>query len=207
MSRFPIVVTAGLLLLCGTAAAQIGNPAGMGADTRMSEPGVPAPHQTNNADRLFAQLLAAGGMAEVELGRMADGKAKADSVKDFAATLVRDHSDANSKLKDLAEAAKIPLPEELHPDHQVVRDRLEKLDGDAFDVAYIKAQIVDHQKTAQLLAWEINAGEDGDMQRFAASTLPIVLDHLRKAQEINAALTGAAVRILPEKMAETKSKP
>ncbi|WP_416796785.1 DUF4142 domain-containing protein [Ciceribacter azotifigens] len=207
MSRFPIAFTAGLLLLGGTAAAQIGNPAGMGVDTKMSEPGVPAPHQTNNQDRLFAQLVAAGGLAEVELGRMADGKAKADSVKDFAATLVRDHSDADDKLRELADAAKIPLPKELHPDHQVVRDRLEKLDGEAFDVAYIKAQIVDHQKTAQLLAWEIDAGEDADMQRFAASTLPVVLDHLRKAQEIHAALTGAAVRILAEEMAETKRKP
>jgi putative membrane protein len=73
--------------------------------------------------------------------------------------MVKDHSDANGKLKDLAEAARIPLPEQLDAEHAIVRDRLQKLDGDAFDSAYIKSQIVDHQKTAQLLAWQISMGE------------------------------------------------
>ncbi|KGE01572.1 DUF4142 domain-containing protein [Rhizobium sp. YS-1r] len=197
MYRHRIILLGGLMLLSGSAVAQIGNPAGMGVDTKMSKPGVPAPHQTNNQDRLFAQLITAGGLAEVELGNLASGKAKADAVKQFAEMMVRDHKDANSKLKDLADATKIPLPTGLDPDHQVVRDHLDKLNDEAFDVAYIKAQIVDHQKTAQLLAWEISLGEDGEMQRLAASMLPTVLDHLRRAQEINSILTGAAVRIPP----------
>jgi putative membrane protein len=61
-------------------------------------------------------------------------------------------------------------------------------------VAYIKDQIVDHQKTALLLEWEINSGEDAQLQRFAADTLPDVLHHLQAAQTIHAELTGAAIR-------------
>ncbi|MGK9055629.1 DUF4142 domain-containing protein [Neorhizobium petrolearium] len=207
MYRHIVTIGGSILLSAGTAYAQIGNPAGMGADTRMTGPGSPAPHQTNNQDRLFAQLLAAGGLAEVELGRMAGGKAKAEAVKQFADMMVRDHTDANARIKELADAAKIPLPAELDGDHRVVRDRLEKLSDEAFDAAYIKAQIVDHQKTAQLLAWEISFGEDGDMQRQAAAMLPVVLDHLRRAQEINAMLTGAAVRIPPQAMVMNGQKP
>lgn len=207
MYRHHIILFGGLMLLSGSAVAQIGNPAGMGVDTRMSKPGIPAPHQTNNQDRLFAQLAAAGGVAEVELGNLASGKAKADAVKQFAEMMVRDHTDANGKLKSLADAAKIPIPTGLDPDHQVVRDRLDKLTGDVFDVAYIKAQIVDHQKTAQLLAWEISLGEDGEIQRLAASMLPTVLDHLRRAQEINGMLTGAAIRVPPPSVAMKEQKP
>lgn len=206
MYRHRIILFGGLMLLSGSAVAQIGNPAGMGVDTKMSKPGVPAPHQTNNQDRLFAQLVTAGGLAEVELGNLASGKAKADAVKQFAEMMVRDHKNANGKLKDLADAAKIPLQTGLDPDHQVVRDHLDKLNDEAFDVAYIKAQIVDHQKTAQLLAWEISLGEDGEMQRLAALMLPTVLDHLRRAQEINGMLTGAAVRI-PPAVAMKEQKP
>ena len=196
----------GIVLLSGTATAQIGNPGFMGADTRMSEPGVPAPHQTNNQDRLFAQLAAAGGLAEVEFANLAGDKAKSDAVKEFAEMMVRDHTDANSKLRELADAAKIPLPSELSPDHQTVRDRLDQLSDEAFDAAYIKAQIVDHQKTVQLLSWEVSMGEDGEMQRLAATLLPIVLDHLSRAQEINAMLTGAAVRSPPHDMASNGHK-
>lgn len=67
-------------------------------------------------------------------------------------------------------------------------------EGAAYDTAYIKAQIVDHQKTAQLLIWEIGSGEDAELQRFAADTLPKVLHHLERAKAIHAEITGAAVR-------------
>ena len=41
-----------------------------------------------------------------------------------------------------------------------MREKLEKLSGPTFDVTYILAQIVDHQKTVQLLQWEIGQGQD-----------------------------------------------
>ncbi|MBB3592150.1 putative membrane protein [Rhizobium sp. BK529] len=200
------ILSVALCVLPLAAAAQMGNPAGMGVDTRMSRPGVPAPHQTNNQDRLFAQLAAAGGLAEVELGKLGGEKAKADAVRRFAEMMVRDHSDANAKLKDLADAAKIPIPDQLDAEHSIVRDRLQRLNGDDFDAAYVKSQIVDHQKTAQLLSWEISMREDADMQRLAAALLPKVLEHLRMAQELNNVLTGAAIRLPPEEMA-TKDGP
>jgi len=187
---FAVVVT----IVCTPAWAQIGNPAGLAPDTRMLEPGVPAPHQTNNQDRLFAQLAAAGGLAEVELAKLAGTKASEASVKDFAQLMVSDHSDANAKLKELADAAKIPLPEALDADHKAIKTKLEAADGKKFDVAYIRAQIIDHQKTAQLLIWEIGSGQDAEMQRYASATLPKVMNHLRMAQNIAAALTGQASR-------------
>lgn len=193
MHRYAIV-TAILSLTAGSAVAQMGNPGFWGADTRMEKPGVPAPHQTNNTDRLFAQLAAAGGMAEVELAKMAGQKSEAKRVKDFADLMAKDHGDANAKLKALADDAKIPLPQEVMPDHKQAKERLDGLDGRDYDIAYMKAQIVDHQKTAQLLAWEIASGEDAALQRFAADSLPKVMHHLSLAIDIHAELTGAAIR-------------
>jgi putative membrane protein len=193
MYRFAMIAAA-IGLTATSAAAQMGNPGFWGADTKMEKPGVPAPHQTNNTDRLFAQLAAAGGMAEVEFAKMTLQKGRAKSVKDFADMMAKDHSAANDKLRELADAAKIPLPEDVTPDHTEVKKRLDGLEGAAYDVAYIKAQIVDHQKTAQLLTWEIGSGEDAQLQRFAADTLPKVLRHLEAAQTIHAELTGAAIR-------------
>lgn len=57
-----VLFTVAVVLAGSSALGQIGNPAGMGVDTRMARPGVPAPHQTNNQDRLFAQLATAGGL-------------------------------------------------------------------------------------------------------------------------------------------------
>ncbi len=192
MYRFAMIAVIGLTAT--SAAAQMGNPGFWGADTKMERPGVPAPHQTNNTDRLFAQLAAAGGMAEVQFAKKAAEKSKLKSVKDFADMMINEHGAANDKLRELAEAAKNPLPEDITPDHTEVKKRLDGLDGRDYDIAYVKAQILDHQKTAQLLAWEIGSGEDAQLQRFAADTLPKVLLHLQAAQTLHAELTGAAIR-------------
>ena len=46
-------------------------------------------------DRTFIEKAAKGGIAEVELGNLAQQKAQNQQVKDFAARMVKDHSKAN----------------------------------------------------------------------------------------------------------------
>jgi len=185
-----LTIAAVLALLPAYAFAQFGNSGFLAPDTKMDAAGKPAPNQTNYTDRLFAQLVAAGGMAEVDLGKLAAGKTGEDNVKRFANRMVDDHDKANGGLKELAEKSKIPLPETLDPDHQKMRADLDKLDGARFDLAYLKAQVIDHQKTVQLLIWEIGSGQDADIQRFAKMTLPIVLEHLQMARDLQAELAG-----------------
>src|SRR4051812_15867357 len=178
-------------LLATPAAAQIGNPAGVEPGTPQASPGVPAPHYPNTQDRLFARLAAAGGMAEVDFAKLAEEKAQSSEVKGFARRMADDHAKANGQLADLAKQANIPLPIELDPDHKAMRAELEKLSGAEFDKAYMRGQVVDHQKTVVLLQWEIALGQDGDLQRFAAQTLPSVLQHLEMAQRsVLAPITG-----------------
>jgi putative membrane protein len=170
--------------------AQIGNPAGVEPGTPQSVPGVPAPDHPNTEDRLFARLAAAGGMAEVEFGRFAEQKARSGDVKQFARLMIEDDSKANAQLATYAKKANIPLPSELDADHTAMRAELERLEGADFDKAYMRGQVVDHQKTALLLQWELAFGQDADLQRFASQTLPIVLDHLQIAQGIIVRLVG-----------------
>lgn len=173
--------------------AQIGNPGFFAPDTRFDAPGQPAPNQPNANDVLFAQLVAEGGRAEVAFAELAAEKADADAVGDFASRMIDDHSAANDRLAGLAEDSGIPLPEGLNPDHEAMLAELEGLEGRDFDLAYMRGQVVDHQKATQLLIWEINAGQEGELQRFASDTLPTILEHLRLAQEIVADLSADVV--------------
>jgi putative membrane protein len=185
-----LTITLGFTLVPVYASAQIGNPAGLAPDTKMEKPGVLAPNQTNYQDRLFAQLVGEGGLAEVDLGKLAADKTGHNDVKRFANLMVDDHGKSNDMLRSIADKSKMPLPDAINADHKKMRSDLKKLTGAQFDLAYITGQIVDHQKTALLLAWEIDQGEDAEMQRFAADTLPVVLEHLEMARLVQAKLAS-----------------
>jgi putative membrane protein len=182
-------------VLPAAAAAQIGNPGFFDPATRFESPGVPAPNQSNATDKLFARLAAEGGLAEVTFGELAAGRAGAPAVGDFAARMVDDHGAANERLAGIAEASGIPLPDALNAEHAWMRDRLEALEGAAFDLAYMRGQVVDHQKTVQLLVYEIGQGQNAELQRFAAEVLPTVLGHLEAARAIVGELAHAEVAV------------
>jgi putative membrane protein len=180
-----LAISSVVVLLALPAWAQSGNPAGMTPGT--------GPQQPNNSDRIFVAAAAIGGMAEVEFGELAEQKARSEAVKDFGRRMVEDHSKANDRLISIAKEAGIAVPDELDQEQKAMRERLGAMDGAEFDVAYLQGQVIEHQKTVQLLEYEIGSGQDTDLKSFAAEILPIVLQHLRAAQALQAEMTGKAV--------------
>jgi putative membrane protein len=170
----------------------IGNPAGMAPDT----PGVYEAHpdadHANAADAIFAHEATVGGMAEVNAGKLAARKAQSQDVKDFANRMVSDHSAAGDRLGALTKGGKAGRPADLDKDHKVMLEQLGKVDTRAFDAAYIRGQIVDHQRSAQLYEWIIDNGQDPKLASYAMETLPVVLRHLEMAKALQAKLTGSA---------------
>jgi len=188
-----IVVTALTALAAVPALAQFGNPGGLDPGTRESAPGVPAPGQTNVQDRLFTILASQGGLAEVELAKLAQQKARSNGVSAFAKQMIDDHGQTNARLTELAKQAGLNIPNEPAPDQQEMKQKLSVLDQGQFETEYMRVQVIEHQKTVQLLLWVIASGENAALQHFASETLPDVLHHLQLAQGLVSQLTGAAV--------------
>ena len=172
-----------------------GQPGGHAARHQRGRPGVPAPHQPNQPDRLFAREAAIGGLAEVEFGKLAEQKGQSDAVKAFARRMVGDHGKANERLTALAKQDGIGLPTGLDQEHAAMHDQLEGIERRGSSIAqYIQGQIADHQKTAQLLEYEIGSGQDADLKMFAADGLPVIFGHLQMAQTIDAQLAGKVLQ-------------
>ena len=140
------------------------------------------------ADEAWMTKVAKGGMAEVELGKLASEKGTTDAVKNFGKRMVDDHSKANDELKTLAGNKKVPLPSEISPEDKALRDRLTRLSGHAFDQAYIKAMVSDHVKDVNAFKLEAKSGADPDVKAWAAKTLPTLEEHLKMAREANGAV-------------------
>jgi putative membrane protein len=137
------------------------------------------------ADEAWVMKIAKGGMAEVELGKLAAEKGSSDAVKQFGQRMVDDHSKANDELKALAERKKIALSAEIAPEDKTLRDRLMKLSGPAFDQAYMKAMLNDHLKDVSEFRTESRSGKDPDVKAWAAKTLPTLEEHLKMARATN----------------------
>jgi putative membrane protein len=167
--------------IIGAAAAQTTNPAGMAPDTPRMETGNPPADHANNVDLLFARQLTVGGRAEVDFGKLAQSKGEG-APQAFGKRMVEDHTRANDKLRSLATSIKAEIPAELDDEHKKIRTELERRSGRDFALAYLQAQVADHQKTVHLLEWEIDQGQHDGLRKYAMDTLPVVLDHLEHAK-------------------------
>jgi putative membrane protein len=140
----------------------------------------------DNVDTSFYKKAAQAGMAEVEAGQMAQEKATSPAVKEFAAMMVKDHTEANEKLKKIAMAKNVELPKGAGIMNAAKEKKADMKSGASFDKDYIQQQIKAHEDTAELLQKEIESGKDPEAQAFAKETLPKVKAHLAKINQIAA---------------------
>jgi putative membrane protein len=174
-----------------TVAQTLPNAGFIAPNTPGMETGKLAPNHLSGADKLFIRQAAIGGQAEVELGKLAQQKGNSEAVRDFGKRMVSDHSKAYDQLMQLHKGADPSIPKEPDPEHKRIRDELNKASGKDFDIAYLASQIQDHQKTANLLLWEISFGQSAELTKYAADTLPTVMAHLEMAKQQHAELISA----------------
>ncbi len=135
-------------------------------------------------DLAFMNDAAPGGLAEVELGRLALRQATSKEVKQFAERMIADHSKAGEELKQLAQQKKVMLPQEVNPTHQEIMGKLSKLKGAEFDREYVKAMIEDHEKDVTAFESVTKGAVDADVKAYAMKTLPTLKEHLQMIRDI-----------------------
>lgn len=177
----------------------MGNPTGTGAyPGQAGQTGPMGTGQTNaqmgdttssgkSQDKTFMTKAAEGGLAEVQLGQLAQQNGQSQEVKDFGQRMVTDHTKANDQLKQIASQKSVTLPTQPSSHDQAEYNRLQKLQGDAFDKAYSKMMVSDHKKDISEFKHEAMSGSDPDVKGFASQTLPTLEDHLSMAEKMNGA--------------------
>jgi len=159
----------------------------------------------SSADSKFVREAAIGGMAEVELGKLAVEKASSADVKQFGQRMVDDHSKANDELKALASQKGVTLPTTAS---KATADKLSKLSGDAFDHAYIRDMVRNHNKDVAEFRHVSTSATDADVKEWAAKTLPTLEGHQASAEAIasklNVSTNSAKSSSKPKHKSKTK---
>ena len=141
-----------------------------------------ASNNLDKSDKDFIEKAAAGGMMEVEAGKVVETKAQNADVKSYGSTLVKDHSAANDELKSLAQSKGVTLPTSLPKHEQGELDKLSKAKN--FDHEFLEHSVKDHKKDVKEFEKASKSAKDPDVKAFAAKTLPTLQSHLKQAEDL-----------------------
>jgi putative membrane protein len=186
-------------MACGLAGALCGG-SGRAADTPPPAGAAPSAKAAIRAERTPGQTAEAGivkrlnGMNQTEIsaGKMAQKDGQARAVRDFGATLVRDHTAAEKKLEEYAKHAKIDLKfttPELAADMARQRsqmDRMNQLKGAEFDRAFVNAMVDDHRQAISFVERARPGVTDPKLNALLGDMLPTLRKHEETASKLAA---------------------
>jgi putative membrane protein len=114
-----------------------------------SQPQGAAAHKGMPSDAAaFVNQMTIANLAEVQLGKLASERASNADVKSYGQMMVKDHSEANQDLAQVAAQLKVKPTTELDQKHKDLAAKLSKLQGAEFDREYISAMVQGHQEVA-----------------------------------------------------------
>jgi len=138
--------------------------------------------ELSSADKTFMEKAAQDGLAEVQLGQLAEQKAASPKVKQFAERMVTDHSKANQDLQQVAKQLNVTLPAQPDAEDLATAQKLRTESGAKFDEAYMKDMVSDHRQDIDEFKKEAQSGQDPAVKNFAQKYVPVLEQHLTLAE-------------------------
>ena len=135
-------------------------------------------------DTEWAVAVADMGMLEVEASKLALERATTPAVKQFAQTMIDEHSKANEELAGAASQKNISLPATLSEKSQKKLNDLREKSGKDFEDAYTDCMVKDHKDAVDKFKKQAEKGEDADLKAWAAGKVATLEHHLEMAKDV-----------------------
>lgn len=137
-----------------------------------------------DSPRDFLQKALQGDNSEMMLGQIAERSGSSRMVREYGATLVRDHAKARAQVLAVGRHYGLRDDRQPAPEASQERQKLAGMRGDEFDREFARYMVHDHEN--DIADFRDEAGEHhGQVSRLAESQLPTLEKHLRLAQQIN----------------------
>ncbi|MBQ0819811.1 DUF4142 domain-containing protein [Microvirga sp. HBU67558] len=142
----------------------------------------------------FVNRAAISNMFEIQSSQLAQQKAQNDRVRQFAQSMVQDHTAAGDKLKAAAQGVQgATVPTSLDQPHQQMVQTLQSASGPSFERDYVQMQVTAHRDAVNLFDQYAQNGDNQQLKQLAQQTLPALREHLQSAEQIQNALPPARV--------------
>lgn len=135
----------------------------------------------------FVDRAAKSDAYEIAAAKIAQASATSRAVKDFAAEMIKAHTESTAKIKAAAAAASPPL----NPNPALTEDQNEDLaelrakKGREFDEAYVDDQVDAHQTALAMMRDYAEHGDVVSLKTTAGEIAPVVQKHLDHAKTLD----------------------
>jgi len=151
-------------------------------------PGAPVAPLTDT-DARFVQTQTENNMAEFQAAQLALQRSQNQNVRNFAQKMITDHTYVQDTLNQIAQMhPHLPLPQTLTEQNREVLDQLARLNGPAFDRAYMNTMVQANSVMIGELNSQLTQGWDQHISAWVQNTRPILLQHSDVAQQVLASL-------------------
>jgi putative membrane protein len=146
--------------------------------------GVPGDSAHEMQDKAFLRKAAEGGLAEIQLGKLATERASADDVKAFGQKMVDDHTRLNESMVPIAQSKGVVLPRKMNKADQAEYEKLGTLSGEDFDKEYIAYMVKDHHTDLRDFRAESVSTNDPDLKAAVDKAAFVIRDHMILADKL-----------------------
>jgi putative membrane protein len=136
----------------------------------------------------FVTMAASSDMFEIQSSQLAMQNAQDGDVKEFAEQMIEDHTKASKQLAEIAASENLTVSDDMAEMHEELLETLSSAQGDAFDAAYVNAQVQAHEMALALMTAYGENGDNDKLKPHAEMATPIIAGHLEHAQEHKAGM-------------------
>jgi putative membrane protein len=157
-------------------------------------PSPPAVAKATLTDAQIAAVVVAANQVDIDNGVLAERKSKNEEVKKFAKRMVTDHTGVNKAAVELVTKLGVTPAETdasrgLTAGGDATRSKLDALDGDTFDRAYVDNEVAYHKAVIEVLDTQlIPSATNAELKNMLVGVRPAFVAHLEHAQHIQASL-------------------
>ncbi|RWO03810.1 MAG: DUF4142 domain-containing protein [Mesorhizobium sp.] len=123
----------------------------------------------------------------IRSSELAMQKSQTAAIQEFAQMMINDHTKASKDLMAAAQKDGVTVPAEMTKKHASKVEALKTADNEAFDEAYIDAQVAAHREALPLMSSYAESGDAAALKAHAQKTAPIVQRHFEHAQQLDKA--------------------
>jgi putative membrane protein len=117
-------------------------------------------------------------------GMLKDKAGDNQALKTFAATLRDDHRANENALQTLANQENVNLNNNNNNSNQALKNRLDNLNGGAFNAAFLNNEIREHRMALSEFEQARNQNLSPDMRVYIDQTIPVLRAHLEMAEAL-----------------------